>query len=61
MQKHTACNWSVMEEDTACVIPVPCGIQDGMLKKKCPIVVRQMATPPLSYILFKKTIVVILK
>lgn len=31
-------------------------------KKKCPIVIRQMATPPLSYILFfKKTTVVILK
>lgn len=37
MQKHTACNWSVMEEDTVCVIPVPCGIQDGMLKNSVPL------------------------
>lgn len=29
-----ACNWPVMEEDTVCLIPVPCGIQDGILKKK---------------------------
>lgn len=40
------------QEDTVCLIPVLCGIQDGMLKKKCPTVIRQMATPLLNYILF---------
>lgn len=33
MQKH-ACDWLVKEEDSVCLIPVPCGIQDGILKKK---------------------------
>lgn len=33
MQKR-ACDWLVKEEDTVCLIPVPCGIQDDILKKK---------------------------
>lgn len=29
-----ACNWLVMEEDTVCLIPVPCGKQGGIAQKK---------------------------
>lgn len=50
---ETQCSQLVSDqEDTVCLITVLCGIQDGMLKKKCPIVIRQMATPLLSYMLF---------
>lgn len=40
------------EQRTPCLVPVPCGIQDGVLKTKYPILMRQTATSPLSYILF---------